>query len=147
WLGAPCRCRATRFLGRGDHVADRCEREHGGSGVGEASRRARQDTVRRMIFLVAVAALFAGYGAAYLASDDVRYLTRAGIEETHILQARRPIADLVKDKKNDPALRGSLQLLLESRTSASRLGLLAKDAYTTYASVGRDTFLLVLQAS
>ena len=42
-----------------------------------------------MIFLVVVATLFAGYGTAYLASDDVRYLTRAGLEETRILQARR----------------------------------------------------------
>ena len=100
-----------------------------------------------MIFLVAVAALFAGYGTAYLASDDVRYLTRAGIEETHILQARRPIAELVADKKTDPSLRGSLQLVLESRDYAARLGLLAKETYTTYADVGRDTLLLVLQAS
>ena len=47
--------------------------------------------MKRVIFLVVVAALFAGYGTAYLASDDVRYLTRAGIEETRILDARRPI--------------------------------------------------------
>jgi predicted aminopeptidase len=100
-----------------------------------------------MIFLVAVATLFAGYGTAYLASDDVRYLTRAGIEETHILEARRPIADLVEDKKTDPVLKGSLQLVLESRDYAARLGLLAKETYTTYADVGRDTLLLVLQAS
>jgi predicted aminopeptidase len=100
-----------------------------------------------MIFLVAVAALFAGYGAAYLASDDVRYLTRAGVEETHILQARRPIADLVADEKTDPALKGPLQLVLESRNYAASLGLQAKETYTTYADVGRDTLLLVLQAS
>ena len=100
-----------------------------------------------MIFLVVVAALFAGYGTAYLASDDVRYLTRAGFEETRILQARRPIADLVADRGTDPALKGSLQLVLDSRDYAARLGLLAKETYTTYADVGRDTLLLVLQAS
>jgi predicted aminopeptidase len=100
-----------------------------------------------MVFLVVVAALFAGYGTAYLASDDVRYLTRAGIEETHILQARRPIADLVADSKTDAGLRGSLQLVLDSRDYAAKLGLLAKETYTTYADVGRDTLLLVLQAS
>jgi len=38
-----------------------------------------------MVFFAVVAALFAGYGTAYLASDDVRYLTRAGIEESRIL--------------------------------------------------------------
>jgi predicted aminopeptidase len=100
-----------------------------------------------MVFLVVVAALFAGYGTAYLASDDVRYLTRAGIEETHILQARRPIADLVADSGTDAGLRGSLQLVLDSRDYAAKLGLLAKETYTTYADVGRDTLLMVLQAS
>ena len=44
-----------------------------------------------MVFFVVVAALFAGYGTAYLASDDVRYLTRAGFEETRILKSRQPI--------------------------------------------------------
>src|SRR6185437_13782231 len=74
------------------------------------------------------------YGTAYLASDDVRYLTRAGIEETRILQARRPIAALAADPHTVPALRDAL-------------GLEAKETYTTYADVGRDTLLLVLQAA
>src|SRR5262249_35240193 len=47
-----------------------------------------------MIFLVLVGALMAGYGTAYVASDDVRYITRAGIEQTRILEARRPIAKI-----------------------------------------------------
>ncbi len=100
-----------------------------------------------MVFLVIVAALFAGYGTAYIASDDVRYLTRAGIEETHILQARRSIDDLVRDPTTDDSLRGALGLVLDSRDYAARLGLVAKETYTTYADVGRDTLLLVLQAS
>jgi predicted aminopeptidase len=103
--------------------------------------------VKRVIFLVVVAALFAGYGTAYLASDDVRYLTRAGVEETRILEARRPIATLVADPRTDPALRGALGLVLETRDYAARLGLNAKETYTTYADVGRDTLLLVLQAA
>ena len=57
-----------------------------------------------MFFLVVVAALFAGYGTAYLASDDVRYLTRAGMEETRILKARQPITDLAADPRSDAAL-------------------------------------------
>jgi predicted aminopeptidase len=100
-----------------------------------------------MVFLIAVAALFAGYGTAYLASDDVRYLTRAGFEETRILEARRPISALVADPKTDPSVKGPLRLVLESRDYAARLGLQAKETYTTYADVGRDTLLLVLQAS
>ncbi len=100
-----------------------------------------------MFFLVVVAAIFAGYGTAYLASDDVRYLTRAGLEETSILQSRQPIADLAADPGTDPSLRSALGLVVASRDYAARLGLEAKETYTTYADVGRDTLLLVLQAS
>jgi predicted aminopeptidase len=100
-----------------------------------------------MVFFVVVAALFAGYGTAYLASDDVRYLTRAGFEETRILQSRQPIDQLVRQPQTDPALRRSLDLVLESRDYAARLGLKAKQTDTTYSDVGRDTLLLVLQAA
>ena len=103
--------------------------------------------MKRMIFLAIVATLFAGYGTAYLASDDVRYITRAGLEETRILRAREPIADLVAGRERDPVVRQSLRLVLESRDYAARLGLNAKETYTTYADVGRDTLLLVLQAA
>ena len=103
--------------------------------------------MRGVVFLIAVAALFAGYGTAYLASDDVRYLTRAGIEETRILQARQPITRLAADPRTDPALRQALGLVVASRDYAARLGLEAKETYTTYADVGRDTLLLVLQAA
>ena len=100
-----------------------------------------------MVFFVMVAALFAGYGTAYLASDDVRYLTRAGFEETRILQSRQPIARLVRDSKTPPPLRQSLNLVLQTRDYAARLGLEARETYTTYADVGRDTLLMVLQVA
>jgi predicted aminopeptidase len=100
-----------------------------------------------MVFFVVVAALFAGYGTAYLASDDVRYLTRAGFEETRILQSRQPIGRMARDSAVDPAVRRSLRLVLDARDYAARLGLEAKETYTTYADVGRDTLLLVLQAA
>jgi predicted aminopeptidase len=103
--------------------------------------------VKRVVFLVIVATLFAGYGTAYLASEDVRYLTRAGIEETRILQGREPLVDLVADRATDPVVRHSLRLVLDSRDYAARLGLNAKETYTTYSDVGRDTLLLVLQAA
>src|SRR5919206_323484 len=57
-----------------------------------------------MIFLIFVGALMAGYGTAYVASDDVRYLTRAGAEETRILQSRQTIADGVRDPGTKPVL-------------------------------------------
>lgn len=100
-----------------------------------------------MVFFAVVAALFAGYGTAYLASDDVRYITRAGFEETRILKLRQPITRLVQDSGIDSAVRGSLRLVLETRNYAARIGLEAKETYTTYADVGRDTLLLVLQAA
>jgi predicted aminopeptidase len=100
-----------------------------------------------MVFFTVVAVLFAGYGTAYLASDDVRYITRAGFEETRILKSRQPISRLVRDQSIDPSVRRSLGLVLEARDFAARLGLEAKETYTTYADVGRDTLLLVLQAA
>jgi predicted aminopeptidase len=100
-----------------------------------------------MVFFVVVAALFAGYGTAYLASGDVRYITRAGFEETRILQARQPIDRLARRPDIDPAVRRSLGLVLATRDYAARLGLEAKETYTTYSDVGRDTLLLVLQAA
>ncbi|MGH7703846.1 MAG: aminopeptidase [Gemmatimonadales bacterium] len=100
-----------------------------------------------VVFLVLVGALMAGYGTAYVASEDVRYLTRAGIEETLILQARRPIARLAGDPAADPSRRAAFHLVLEARDFAARLGLEAGKTYTTYADVGRDTLLLVLSAA
>ncbi len=100
-----------------------------------------------MVFFVVVAALFAGYGTAYLASDDVRYVTRAGFEETRILKSRQPLQRMIRDSSVAPAVRRSLQLVMDSRDYAARLGLEAKETYTTYADVGRDTLLLVLQAA
>ncbi|HTC24809.1 MAG TPA: aminopeptidase [Gemmatimonadales bacterium] len=100
-----------------------------------------------MIFVVIVGVLMAGYGTAYVASEDVRYLTRAGFEETRILQARKPITTLVSDPRTPPELKSQLQLVLDSRNYAATLGLAAKKTYTTYADVGRDTLLLNLSAA
>jgi predicted aminopeptidase len=97
--------------------------------------------------LIAALVLMLGYGTAYVASEDVRYLTRAGIEETAILQKRKPIADLVADPKLDAETRAYLRLVLVARGYAADLGLKAGETYTTYSDVGRDTLLLVLSAS
>ncbi len=100
-----------------------------------------------MGLLIAAAALILGYGAAYLASSDIRYLTRAGIEQTLILQKRRPIEKIIADPDTDPETRAYLGLVLEVREHAARLGLEAGNTYTRYTDVGRDTLLLVLSAS
>ena len=100
-----------------------------------------------MIFLIAVAALVLGAGTAYVASDDVRYLTRAGLEETRILRNARPIADLVADPATPEAFRASLRLVLDAREFAAEAGLEAGKTYTKFTDVQRDTLLLVLQAA
>jgi predicted aminopeptidase len=100
-----------------------------------------------MIFLIVIGALMAGYSTAYVASEDVRYITRAGIEESRILRARRPIADLAASPATPPELRSQLRLVLDTRDYAASLGLAAKRTYTTYSDVGRDTLLLNLSAA
>jgi predicted aminopeptidase len=100
-----------------------------------------------MWFVAAVAALMLGYTGAYVASPEVRYLHRAAVEEGRILRARRPIARLVADSGTDPVTRAELGLVLAARDFADTLGLEARDTYTQYADVGRDTLLLVLSAA
>jgi predicted aminopeptidase len=100
-----------------------------------------------MIFLIAVGVLFAGYGTAYLASDDVRYVTRAGLEESRILRDARSLDALVRDPDLRPEFRASLGLVRSSRDYAHDLGLAARRTYTTFTDVGRDTLLLNLSAA
>ena len=100
-----------------------------------------------MFFLALVGVLMAGYGTAYVASEDVRYLTRAGFEQAKILEARRPIQAMIADPKTDAETRALLQVVLDARDFAAGLGYAAGETYTTYADVGRDTLLLVLSAS
>lgn len=98
------------------------------------------------VILVAVG-LFAGFGTAYLASDNVRYLTRAGLEETRILRNARPLDALIDDEDVPESRRSLLRLVRDVRQHADRIGLTAGDTYTTFSDVGRDTLLLVLSAA
>jgi predicted aminopeptidase len=100
-----------------------------------------------MLLAILVGVLFVGYGTAYVASEDVRFLTRAGFEENRILRARQPIDRVVADPNTDPDLRAALGLVLEVRDYADTVGLAPKETYTTYADVERDTLLLVLSAA
>jgi predicted aminopeptidase len=100
-----------------------------------------------MILVWLAGVLVAGLGAAYAGSREVRYLSRAGFEESRILANARPLTDAATDPKADAATRALLHLVLEVRDSAASLGLAAKDTYTTYSDVGRDTLLLALSAA
>lgn len=100
-----------------------------------------------MGILIAAVALFVGYGTAWLASGEVRYLSRAGAEQAQILAARRSLDDVLADPATDAATRGLVSLVREVRTWADTLGFKAGETYTTYTDVGRDTLLLVVSAS
>lgn len=99
------------------------------------------------VIVAIVATLMLGFTSAYLASGEVRYLTRAGLEETEILKNRQPITKVLRKADLDSVTRGQLELVLQVRDAAAGLGLDAGDTYTQYSDVGRDTLLLVLSAS
>jgi predicted aminopeptidase len=76
------------------------------------------------------------------------YLSRAAYEEAKILSRRTPIPKLVADPATDPVTRARLQLVLEARQFAvDSLGLKAKESFTTYSRLDRDTLVLVLSAA
>jgi predicted aminopeptidase len=85
---------------------------------------------------------------AWAASREVRYLTRAAVEEALILARAHPITAVVADPATDAVTRGRLQLVLAVRDfAADSLHLAARRTYTTYSRIGRDTLVLVLSAS
>ena len=100
-----------------------------------------------MGILAVAIGLFVSFGTAWLVSDEVKYLTRAGAEEARILERARPLEQVIGDQKTDGATRGLLQLVVEVRDYADSIGFAAGDTYTTYTDVGRDTLLLVVSAS
>jgi predicted aminopeptidase len=90
----------------------------------------------------------AGVAVALLVSADARYIARAAVEEALILARRRAIASVVADASTDPVTRAKLRLVLAARDfAADSLGLAARETYTTYTRVRRDTLVLVLTAS
>ena len=100
-----------------------------------------------MGILFVAAGLLAGYGAALLASREVRFLTRAGLEEMRILNEARPLGEVIADPDLPAETRGLVSLVMEVRDAAETWGLDAGETYTTFTDVGRDTLLLVLSAA
>jgi predicted aminopeptidase len=87
--------------------------------------------------------------AAFLSLVPIgRYLARAGWEEAKILARRKPIVALIADERTDPALRAKLRLVLDARQFAiDSLGLRAKQEFTSFSRLDRDTLVLVLSAA
>lgn len=76
------------------------------------------------------------------------YVIRAGVHEARILSRRRPIARVIADPATTPAVRHKLDLVVQARSYAQhRLGLAARDSYTSYSWVEHDTLLMVITAA
>ena len=98
--------------------------------------------------LILAGASVLSMAAAWMLSTEVRYLTRAALEEARILAKRRSLESLANDMSIDPRRRALFHLVLSARSfAADSLDLVAGDTYTTFSEVGRDTLLLVLSAS
>jgi predicted aminopeptidase len=111
-----------------------------------AGRARRRAIVRRLgLGTLTVLAL----GIVGLASFPTgRYLLRAGWEEARILARRRPIAALAARPDVDPRTRAKLQLVLDARRfAADSIGLRARQSFTLYTDIGRDTLVLVLSGA
>ena len=90
-----------------------------------------------------------GLGAVVVVATPMgRYIARAAWEEGRILSRRRSIAGIIADGSTPAATRAKLELVLAARRFAvDSLGLPAKDAFTKYAKLDRDTLVLVLSGT
>lgn len=86
---------------------------------------------------------------AYLAlSPTGRYLVRAAVAEAKILARRQSIADLAADSTTPPATAAKLRMVLAARRFAEdSLALRAKESFTTFSQLDRDTLVLVLSGA
>jgi predicted aminopeptidase len=76
------------------------------------------------------------------------YLSRGAWEEGKILARRKPIVELVSDPRIDPLTRRKLQIVLAARRYAKdSIRLRAKESFTTYSPLDKDTLVLVLSAA
>ena len=76
------------------------------------------------------------------------YLVHGAAAEARILHRRQSIADLVGDSATSPAVRAKLRVVLAARAfAAESLGLKARESFTTYSQLDRDTLVLVLSVA
>lgn len=93
--------------------------------------------------------LLAGLGLAYLViAPTGHYLLRAAIAEAKILAHRRPIIAMIADSATNPRVSDKLRLVLAARAfAADSIGLRAKQSFTTFSQLERDTLVLVLSGA
>ena len=86
---------------------------------------------------------------AYLAlAPTGRYLVRAAWAEGRILAKRRSIPEIIRDSATRPKVASRLRLVLAARSfAAESIGLNARDSFTTYSQLERDTLVLVLSGA
>ena len=76
------------------------------------------------------------------------YLSRGAWEESKILARRRPIDELVRDPRVEPAVRQKLRIVLAARAYAKdSIRLRAKESFTTFSQLEKDTLVLLLSAA
>jgi predicted aminopeptidase len=76
------------------------------------------------------------------------YLVRAALAEGKILARRRQIAAIIDDSTTVPRVRSKLELVLAARAfAADSIGLNAKQSFTTFSQLDRDTLVLVLSGA
>ncbi|HXC24616.1 MAG TPA: aminopeptidase [Gemmatimonadaceae bacterium] len=81
-------------------------------------------------------------------SPTACYLSRGALEEAKILGKRRDISDILADPRTDSLTRQKLRIVVAARRYAKDvIGLNAKESFTTYTRLDRDTLVLVLSAA
>jgi predicted aminopeptidase len=109
--------------------------------------RTRLQRVRSVILKILLCVSLAA-GAFLGLTPPGRYLARAGWAEAKILAGRQPIDRLVADSTVPAATRAKLRLVLDARAYAvQRLGLEARESFTTFTQLDSDTLVLVLSVA
>lgn len=83
-----------------------------------------------------------------VATPTGRYLLRAAWAEAHILARRRSIVAMIADPTTKSEMSSRLRLVLAARAfAADSIGLEAKQNFTTFSQLDRDTLVLVVSAA
>lgn len=95
-----------------------------------------------------IASLLVVVVAYLLVAPTGRYLVYAAIAEGRILARRRSIVEMVADSSTSPAVVRKLELVLDARRfAADSIRLAAKQSFTAYSRLDRDTLVLVLSGA